>query len=346
LKKIDIFDIYLYLNKLSKILLLVALVLGACRPKKTVEPAPVVPPAETKSPFTCAELPPTPVPFGWTDSTTNVNENINAFMYNPANPDEVLVVVNGDIQGYNKLFCYNIRTGKKTYLGSLGNYVPSVNQRGWVIFGTSDNNVFKVKCNGDSLRQLTFNYITKDPKWDYTGLNYSYFQMAHNNVLAQVMRFKGDGSIINSLEIELPNMAVFKNSDKIIYQKVKDNTVTLVVRDLVAQKETPLVSGPFDPNIAYFDDLCLDNKDEYAYWSNAGGVYRCALNNPQTELVYANCANVKYYNPVFQKSRPNEMYMACEFIKQVSNFVLLHEFKAVEINMLTGEKKVIEVFRN
>src|SRR5688572_8445948 len=140
-----------------------------CKNKEDPPPVIVEPPPPVVVPDDCKPLPETPEPFGWYDSTIDVNRNINAYFVNPISPDEVIYIVNGDIQGYNKMFAYHIPSKQATYLANVGEFLPSMNSRGWLVYGTSDNNIFKIKVNGDSLRQLTQGNVYQDAKWDHTG---------------------------------------------------------------------------------------------------------------------------------------------------------------------------------
>src|SRR5690242_19561766 len=88
-------------------LLFSILIQTACKktdPSPEPEPAkPVTPVTPKDTMFKCEDLPPDPVPFAWTDSTTNPDNNVKAFFFNPLKSDEVIAVVEGDAFGYNKL---------------------------------------------------------------------------------------------------------------------------------------------------------------------------------------------------------------------------------------------------
>src|SRR5690606_10670155 len=92
----------------------------------------------------CGAIPDPPTGFTWTDSTTNVNTNIKAFFYNPANSEEMLVITEGDIQGNNRLIRVHLRTRVSTHLGNLGDYLPSINSQGQIVFSDRHGNIFLV----------------------------------------------------------------------------------------------------------------------------------------------------------------------------------------------------------
>ncbi len=296
--------------------------------------------------YTCSTLPTPPANFGWRDSITDLNKSINCFMYNPINLNEVILIVNGDITGYNKMYSYNIPTQKLKYIATASHFPPQINKYGWIIYSTIDNNIYKVKCNGDSLTQLTFGYYTKDPKWDFTHTNFYYFQAANNIVPSQLLRANFKGGNVGNMEMNLPYTAVFKKTHAIIYLKIKENNLVLVKRNMDTKVEVELISGPYQPNAetVHFDNLTLDNEDENFYWSNSGGIFKCNLSTLKIDTIFKNCETVKFDNPIFQTIKPNEILFTCHTIKALNVFQLLHEYKALIYNTVTNELVEIKIF--
>ena len=172
----------------------------------------------------CEKLPATPQPFGWQDSTINENKNINAFFYNPLNNFEIIYQVNGDIFGYNKVFLYNTNTKQNLFLFNNGNYQAQINNKGWIVFNSNDNNIYKIKANGDSLKQLTFNNISNDPKWDYTNTTIYFFKKATLSSPSLLTQINTKGQELNSVPIEYTNSAFAKKTSKLFYlNRFNDN---------------------------------------------------------------------------------------------------------------------------
>lgn len=327
-------------------ILLCGLLVNCHKPSKT-EPAVDTPPPviTVDSASACLDLPATPVPFGWTDSTTDENKNINAFIYNPLNPDEVICRVNGDLYGFNQVFNLNLITKKSIPIGGTGYFLPQINKNGWIVFSSPDNTVYKVKANGDSLSPLTSGKTAQDPKWDYTGNYIYYYQQAFSTISSQLMKISSAGMVINSVPTEIPYTAVFKKSDKIIYLRTSGSTVYLILHDMGGQGETTLLSGPYNSKDAqiYFDDLCLDNNDENLYWANKNGIYKCNLQSLIPELILKNCPNRIYDNPIIS-FKPDELTLSCHIIKVLSPTKLLHEYKTYELNLQSRELTEVRVF--
>jgi hypothetical protein len=323
--------------------------ISACD-KKTPPPVVETPPPvvvdSQPSIYTCEKLPPAPNIFGWRDSTTDANKNINTFMFNPANPNEMLLVVNGDITGFNKMYYYHIPTKTSRYIAAASHFPPSVNKFGWVVFSTLANDIYKIKINGDSLTQLTFGYNTKDVKWDVSQKHIYYFQAAFNSVPTQILKATDKGFTLTNLKADLPNFAMFNKSEQIIFQKINGTQVTLIQRNMVTQEERNLITGPYDSKaeLSHFDNITLDNEDKNFYWSNALGVFKCELSTLITDTLFKNCETVKFENPIFQQVKPNEMLFTCKTTKAINKFQLLHSHKALVYNTLSKSLTEIKVF--
>lgn len=326
--------------------MLSGLLVNCHKPSKSTPAVDTPPPLITvDSVNACLDLPATPIPFGWTDSTTDESKNINAFIYNPLNPDEVICRVNGDLYGFNQVINFNLITKNAIPLGGTGYFLPQMNQFGWLVFSSSDNTVYKIKANGDSLVALTTGKTTQDPKWDYSGKNIYYYQQAYATISSQLMKINSSGLVINSVPTEIPFTAVFKKSDKIIYLRTSGSAVYLILHDMGGQGESTLLSGPYNSKDAqiYFDDLCLDNNDENLYWSNKNGIYRCNLKTLTPELILKNCPNRIYDNPIIS-FKPDELTLTCHTIKALSPTKLFHEYKSLELNLQSLVLTEIRVF--
>jgi hypothetical protein len=331
------------------LLIAVTCLLACCRKKESTpepdpEPAGPVVPADTG--FKCGNLPPSPYPFAWIDSTFDENRNVNAFFRNPLNGDEVIVIVNGDAFGYNKMINYNLKLKQSKLLATVDSYLPDVNSKGWIVYSTAENNVFRIKANGDSLKQLTNMNLAHDPKWDHTGTRICFFQDAYSNVPSQLIKINTAGAGLLVIELPLPNSAQFNKSNHMIYQQVNNFSVTLVKKNLDTFEETSLISGPYSPQSKslHFDNLVLDNEDQNMYWSNAGGIFRCSLSTLKTDTLFRNCENMIHLRPVINHGAP-ELNFARHIIRPISTYVLYHQYKTYEMNLQTSfvsEQRIFE----
>ncbi len=293
----------------------------------------------------CEKLPATPQPFGWKDSTINENKNINAFFFNPLNNYEIIYQVNGDIFGYNKIFLHNINTKKNLFLFNNSNYSAQINNKGWIIFNSIDNNIFKIKVNGDSLTQLTFNNTSIDPKWDYSNTTIYFFKKATLTSPSLLTQINTKGQELNSVPIEYANTAFAKKTSKLFYLKNYSNRITVFLKDIATNSETLIISSNKQSNAQQNDffNLSIDNTDENMYWTNFDGIYKYSLSSSKIDTLYKNCGNSLFINPILS-IRNNIMTFVHKKIKVINNNILFYNYKCYQLDLKTKEVKSIEIY--
>jgi len=324
--------------------MLLGIALSACRKKAApaADPALTVPVNQTDGlDFTCGALPPTPPAFGWKDSIPNQDQSINAFFYNPLNPNQIVYVVNGDEFGYNKVFFYNILTRQSIRLCDNSEYLPRMNRNGWIVYSTADLNIFKVKINGDSLTQLTGNNMNSDPQWDYQGNTIYAYQAASISNASRLVQMRADGSVITTIPLDLPNTAMAHHSNRMAYLKVSASIIFLYLRDLATSSEVLLLST--DKAGTTFSNLTFDKNDENLYWSSSTGIFKCNIAKPSIDTVMKNCPNATYDKP-YASDFGNKITFGCHVKKPIGTTRLLHQYKALELDMNTKQLHEVKVF--
>ena len=326
------------------------LVLSAACGKKDKPPTndpPITPIVEVPvEEFKCQDLPLPVESFEWIDSTGVGDKNINAFLFDPINPDNLILVVNGDGFGYNKLQIYNIPTKTVKLLGVLGEFLPQINNKGWITFSDVLNNIHVVKENRDSVIDITTNMHSRNPQWDYTGTFIYYFIEGYFNVPDKLVRVDLNMNYSLDMEAQLPYMATFKKKDKLLSLKTNGNTCDLILTDFENQgNNRVLLNGPTysKPGQINFDNLTLDKTDENFYWSNSNGIFKCNLASLKIDTVFKNCENSIHDNPIISFV-DNELTYSHHRITPISAFVLHHEYKAMELNIATRKSSEIKVF--
>ena len=333
--------------RLILVIFVAALCLTGCKkepppPGAPDKPEPVTPvsPQDTE----CKAIPPPPAGFYWRDSTGDVFKDINAFFHNPLNGDEVIVIVNGNLQGSNQMMAVNLVSKSTRFLANLDQYLPSVNSAGWILFSTVDDHVYRIKANGDSLTQLTQLSGTHDPKWDFTGKHFYYLQDQFSTFESRLYRASSSGVNVNSWLQDLPWSAPFHKSNKIVVQARSGNVVTLYLADNTSSLREALVEGPFDSqkNQSHFRYLFVDSHDENMFWSNDEGIFRYNFSAKRTDTLFRNCETVIYDRPM--QGKQNEITLSKHIIRVTHPYYLVHEYKAVEYNYVLKEERTVKVF--
>ncbi len=313
-------------------------------PPTPIEPEPITNITDTG--FGCRTLPLPPEPFGFTDSTRDENENINCFMYNPANPEDLIIKVNGDIFGYNKIYKVNLPTRKFTFLGNGSDFLPQVNKKNWLVYSDIENQIWRTKTNGDSALLLTFMKNCMEPKWDRTGNYILYYQEAYTTIPPRILKADLNGQLIDYWEVDLNQYATYNRSDKFLIQRAKDAQVTIIEKDLIANTEKALITATYSPKgNRYFNHLVVDHLDENFYWSNTAGVFRCNLHSLKIDTVFKACPNYALLAPNLSLYFPDELTVVCRLKTPLSSSIIYSDYRAYQVNLLSRTTTWIKVFK-
>ena len=325
------------------LLIAVLLLFAACKKKEAPAP-PSQPPPPAKPPVSeCKKIPAPPAGFIWQDSLAK-DRNVNAFFYSPVNGEEVIVVINGDFPDSYKLVTVNLRTHAETFLANIDQYLPSVSQQGCNVFSGPDNNIYKVRTNGEGLQQLTFTSGAHDAKWNAAGTHFFYIQDAQGSLPARLNLAKADGGTINSWPLTMTYFAPLHKSNKIIVQERTSNIVTLYLMDLDSNSRKDLLHAPFDHNneSTPFRNLSVNESDNLLFWSNKTGIFMHDISESRTDTLFKTCETVIYDRPMI--GRLNEITFSKHVISVLEPVYLLHQYIAVEYNVVTKEQREIKVY--
>ena len=133
-------------------------------------------------------------PTGFTNGQTYTKQDSTQFVYgsiNPNNADEVVYYGGKHPNWY--MYVYNLATKQRT---KISDHSPTHNikwhKSGWICYATTDNNIYMVKPNGDSLTQLTNTGDCFTPEWNSTGEKIICFK-AFNNTGNYIINKDGSG---------------------------------------------------------------------------------------------------------------------------------------------------------
>lgn len=333
------------------ILLCIVLILtfSGCR-KKPADPVPEppIPVAPTLPSFIpdCANLPAEPKPFGWQDTTTDETKNILAFTFNPQNPDQIIYLTAGNITGFNPFYVLDVVKGSQKQIGNTGPFLPCISKKGWIVYSTIDNNIMKVKVNGDSLTTITTDYRSLAPQWDFEQKGFYYFKEANQSVGSQLVKVNAEGNtVVIMFPADIPQFTVFHNSDQLLYCQTSGSLATIVQRNMTTQQERTLISGPFNSKTGkvHFNNLCVDSGDEFCFWSNDLGIFRCHLPSLKTDTLYKNCENRIFNFPQINLST-GELCFGLHIKKVLSASSLLHEYKTIRADRSGNSATEVKIF--
>jgi hypothetical protein len=204
--------------------------------------------------------------------------NSNEFIYNHVNYE------NGEF----KLIKYNIVTNTKTIL--VNNVIasqPKWNRKGWIVYDNvyqSNNQIWSVKDNGDSLTQIYGNVSSFYPDWDSSGNNLVFLKTTGLGRPYSTLKFNKLNSLIDTFYNEYMGFIDVSNTNNILC-KYYDNSETYI-------GYTKFDSLNFKSlvNIGNNSINCLTwkNNTEFLYSDYHIGIKKGDINKTDTEILIRN----------------------------------------------------------
>lgn len=331
------------------IVLLLFVFLVSCKKEKpgpTPEPEPAPPVGQSPLPA-CQAIGPGPQPFGWKDSSITEDENVNFFKAQAYKLGDFIYCVNGEVFPQNRMYLYTYSSQQRTYLGERDEYLPDLHSNGWMVFSKPDKNIYKIKLSGDSLTQLTAGGYYYNPQWDNSGQNIYCFQQTTSLTVSCLLKMNAQGQFNASYPTPYPNTVISKNPDKVYLLNVLNNKLAVISRDINTNSETLITSSgiPLNGDQNDFFHLALDNNENYLYWSNALGLFRCNIASKQVDTLFKNCESITYLNPSISLNS-EELTFCCKILKPLSSLVLYRQYRSFEYNLISKQWRELDFFPN
>jgi tricorn protease-like protein len=218
--------------------------------------------------------------------------------FNPKNSNEIIYVQGNKTDNKSYIVKYNILANQETYI--IDNILrrPDWSSKDWIVFNHGDNQVWKIKSNGDSLTLLTpdlkgghnavwnqdgnkIAYVYEGGPSDYTLIcdetgkhldSLPYFSFYLN-------QWSSDGGNICGLSNDYAN---------VLYQNVYTHAVYHPTNNVLDEHST---------NMIYLDGIAWTPDSKFLIWANPHGIYKTNINTWETKKIKTACAS-KYYSGI------------------------------------------------
>ncbi|MCO5269636.1 MAG: hypothetical protein M9897_12160 [Brumimicrobium sp.] len=232
-------------------------------------------------------------PFGMTYiSADTIAGGSSRCYFNPNNDNEFLYTKATKIEGgagisnSMGIFKYNITTGQSTliYNGEIWSF-PKWSKKDWIIFNLPDQNIYKVKSNGDSLTQLTYLNDLHSPEWNNDGTQFVAFSASN----AWTYLFDESGNILDTLYFSHSQLGNYQNPKYII-----ENTIHILSFFNMENKaiEYQLDYSSLSTSSVWGSVFWLD--DETVIYSNENGLNQFNINTKVNKIIKKSC-NARIY---------------------------------------------------
>lgn len=239
----------------------------------------------------CDSLPPEPQT-GWNYTTPKQHLNYSKPVYDPHDKN-ILYFISGDTTGkIYLLWRLNRLTNTKILLDDRVSNHPQINANGWLVYFKFNWNIYKIKSNGDSLTQLTFDGDSQYPVWTSDGQFIYYVSSAGGTVYK--MNSKGSGKIV------IPAVAgsIFATDTLIFYVTLGPSSNMMGVRERnmkTGVEKQVLLTEVSNTSLKFIQQFFYNDKTQDFYWSNGYGLYKKNLKtNEQMTLINNPCYKTKY----------------------------------------------------
>ena len=209
--------------------------------------------------------------------------------YNPLDSNVFLFVDFSNNLELPELCIYSFLTGKakRIFQGNIASR-PKWGKNNWIVFTLSDNNIWKIKSNGDSLVKLTYTGSCYNPTWNFESTEIWYYSPD----IQRAIRLTENGAYLNTIE-KLPygatNIAFI--NDSII---VSNNYVGVGIFNLK--------SGEFDvlsnADITSFSGSAYIPSLMNIIWAHKSGIHLTGIvDNIPSRCIYPSCDSRRYIIP-------------------------------------------------
>jgi hypothetical protein len=242
----------------------------------------------------CIDFPPSSNLLGYQYQQPEITSNAPCF--NPTNPNEIIFIRGHYSTQSNELVKYNFATKSESILLNSTQIWghPDWGVNGWILLNKGDNQVWKIRDNGDSLTQLTTQFGL-DAIWSPNGNEFVYWVQI--NSVYYTFFSDINGNIFDTLLS--PNI-LYHGAWSPDGTKIATNfSYRLSYIDLNT-RQTIQVNIPSNSTPIY--DINWLSDSETIIWCTNDGFFKTNINSNTTTQIKTSCSSKRYIYPtVFNK---------------------------------------------
>jgi hypothetical protein len=191
--------------------------------------------------------------------------------FNPNNDNEI-IFFDSDVYGNNGgIYKFNLQTNLKTaiYTGVPISSNITWSSKDWIIFQKNTNfNLYKIKSNGDSLTQLTFQSEFFHPNWNFDGTKF----IAYLKNTNKTMVLNEYGTVVDTIENWLGG-GDWQHPLYVLTRLLNSTVVVMNIESKNIFKEINLESPNALSTLGWATDdkiIYGDTTGMFTYWINNG----------------------------------------------------------------------------
>ncbi len=245
----------------------------------------------------CVEIPPQGS-FGYFYEYMDLDHSAASF--NPKNNEELVCIRhrNGLPDGLVILNTKN--QAIQTLLEGQVRYYPEWSEKGWIVFCREDNQIWKIRSNGEDLTQLTFEIDDWNirPSWIHNGekiLFVSHRSLENGRLFIMDENGKGVQMIPNTKACSQAFMS--KDNQYIIYGRTLTSSATVEIMDVESGQQT-VIRDLVRPSLVGATWHSI--RQDIVVWSEFETIYAMNIHTNQIVQLKTSCSSERYFNLDFK----------------------------------------------
>lgn len=220
-----------------------------------------------------------------------IDTTYNTPCFNPNNSNEIIYIKG--CMSANKGFIVkrNLVTGYETYIVSDVWGKPDWSSKDWIVFNHADNQVWKIKSNGDSLQQLS-TQGGMEGIWNHSGDKIAYWNQIQSTYFTFITDENG-----NHLDTLLYPFLLHNGAWSYDNNKIASYTYTYDVGyiDLIS-KELYKITNNKEDSRGWFviSDMVWTSDSQNIIWCNGFGIFKTNIISHQTIQIITACDSKQY----------------------------------------------------
>jgi hypothetical protein len=275
-------------------ILVLIIVTGGC---KKDPPVPLYP----NTPYECAN-------FSYGDNCNNGglavqyydSTQFSAPSINPNNSDEfVYVYTNYNRPQLSGLYKYTISTGIKQKLASIGIiFQPKWGKNNWILFSVSNNDfreIYRIKSNGDSLKQITINQTDLFPEWDNSSNRIIFNRQIYlGSPASKIMIADFNGNLKDSINNQYFKFGTCNQNSELVFPPFANRECGITLINSLTKSENVL-NQPGSGCLAKNVGVAWHPNDEDIYYTTyIGSLYKLNKVSKQLSVIKSFCDTKRY----------------------------------------------------
>lgn len=236
------------------------------------------------------------VPFSNIANWPGTDTGFNVPRFNPTNSNEIIYFRAIYSSQIGQIVKRNILTGSETYFVENLWSKPDWSVKDWIVFNRADNQVWKIKSNGDSLTQLT-TQGGLDAIWNHSGDKIAYHIQTGQSVTTDYTFITDvNGFILDTLffPFRLNHGAWSYNNSMIAFNDFGLNIQFIDLGTLQIATVTNNSPDPANHGRENITDIDWMPDSQNIIWVNGFGIFRTNIQTKQTTKIISSCDSKQY----------------------------------------------------